>query len=106
MSQLNLSLKLKRVVIQKEGTAMTRHLWKGIVMVLLVVGLVAAAQPAKAWVRVGIGFRLPFPVIVAPVAAVAPVAVAYAPPAPVYYQPVWIPGHLNRWGAWVPGHWR
>ena len=34
------------------------------------------------------------------------------PPAPVYYSPspypdrVWIRGHYNRYGAWVPGRWR
>lgn len=77
---------------------MKRYLLKGVLMVLVMVGLVAAAQPALAWVRVGIGFRVPFPVVVAPV--------VYAPPRPVHYRPVWIPGHYNRWGAWVPAHWR
>ena len=91
---------------------MKRCLCKGVVVALVVVGLVAAAQPALAWVRVGIDVRLPFPVVVAPVAAVVPAAAVYAPPRPVYYRPavyhghVWIPGHYNRFGAWVPGHWR
>ena len=85
---------------------MKRRLWKGVVMVLVVVGLVAAAQPALAWVRVGIDLRVPFPVVVTPVAAVVPAPVVYAPPRPVYYRPVWVPGHFNRWGVWVPGHWR
>ena len=91
---------------------MKRHLWKGVVMAFVVAGLVAAAQPALAWVRVGIDLRIPFPVVVAPVAVVAPAPVVYAPPRPVYYQPavyhgpVWIPGHYNRWGDWVRGHWR
>jgi hypothetical protein len=37
----------------------------------------------------------------------------YAPaPAPVYYSPppyahrVWVRGHYDRYGQWVPGHWR
>lgn len=91
---------------------MKRFLYKGVVAALVVVGVVAAAQPALAWVRVGIDVRLPFPVIVAPVAAVVAAPVVYAPPRPVYYrpavyhQPVWIPGHYNRWGHWVSGHWR
>ena len=85
---------------------MKGYLWNGMVVVLVMVGLVAAAQPAMAWVRVGIGFRVPFPVVVTPVAAVVPAPVVYPSAAPVYYQPVWIPGHFNRWGAWVPGHWR
>lgn len=86
---------------------MKRYLLKGVLMVLVMVGLVAAAQPALAWVRVGIGFRVPFfPVVVAPVAAVVAAPVVYAPPRPVHYRPVWIPGHYNRWGAWVPAHWR
>ena len=90
---------------------MKRYLWKAVVVTLVVVGLVGAAQPALAWVRVGINVRIPFPVVVAPVAAVVASPVVYARPAPVYYQPavyqsVWIPGHYNRWGAWVPGHWR
>jgi hypothetical protein len=34
------------------------------------------------------------------------------PPAPVYYRSapdhrrVWVRGHQNRYGEWVPGHWR
>jgi hypothetical protein len=85
---------------------MKRYLLKGVLMVLVMVGLVAAAQPALAWVRVGIGFQVPFPVVVAPVAAVVAAPVVYAPPRPVHYRPAWIPGHYNRWGAWVPAHWR
>ena len=85
---------------------MKRYLLKGVLMVLVMVGLVAAAQPALAWVRVGIGFWVPFPVVVAAVPAVVAAPVVYAPPRPVHYRPVWIPGHYNRWGAWVPAHWR
>jgi hypothetical protein len=85
---------------------MKRYLLKGVLMVLVMVGLVAAAQPALAWVRVGIGLRVPFPVVVVPVAAVVAAPVVYAPHRPVHYRPVWIPGHFNRWGAWVPAHWR
>ncbi len=90
---------------------MKRYVRKGVVVALVVVGFVAAAQPALAWVRVGINVRVPFPVVVAPAAVVAAPAV-YAPPAPVFYQPavyyrpVWFPGHFNRWGVWVSGHWR
>ena len=85
---------------------MKRYLLKGVLMVLVMVGLVAAAQPALAWVRVGIGLRVPFPVVVTPVAAVVAAPVVYAPPRPVQYRPAWIPGHYNRWGAWIPAHWR
>ena len=38
---------------------------------------------------------------------------AYYAPAPRYYgprpyhsRPVWMRGHYNRYGYWVPGHWR
>lgn len=27
-------------------------------------------------------------------------------PAPVYTSAVWVQGHYNRYGAWVPGHWQ
>jgi hypothetical protein len=87
---------------------MKRFLSKALVIVLVAVGLVAVAQPALAWVRVGIHLGLPFPVVVAPVATVAPTPVVYARPRPVsiHDRPVWVPGHYNRWGGWVPGHWR
>lgn len=91
---------------------MRQHLWKGMVVVLVVVGLVSAAQPAFAWMRVGINIGVPFPLFVAPVARVVAAPAVYAPSAPAYYQPavhprhVWVPGHFNRWGAWIPGHWR
>jgi hypothetical protein len=67
----------------------------------------------------------PFAVAAAAVGTAAAIATApfcpycgpypyyYAPaPAPVYYSSppyrtkVWIRGHHNRYGAWVPGHWR
>ena len=80
------------------------YLLKWVVMALVVVGLVAATQPALAWVRVGINVGVPFPVVVARAPVVVPAPVWYARPMPVYYRPVWIPGHFNRWGAWVPGH--
>ncbi len=85
---------------------MKRNLWKGVVVVLMAVGLVAAAQPALSWVRIGINVGLPFPVVVTPVAAVVTAPVVFAPPAAVFHRPVWIRGHFNRWSAWVPGHWR
>jgi hypothetical protein len=85
---------------------MKRYLWKGVVVVVVMVGLVAAAQPALAWVRIGVNVRVPFPVVVTPVGAVVGAPVVHARPRAIYYQPVWIPGHFNRWGAWVPGHWR
>lgn len=91
---------------------MKQHLWKGVVVVLVAVGLVAVAQPALAWVRVGIHIGVPFPVVVAPVAVVVAAPAVYAPPARIYYRPafyhrpVWAPGHFNRWGAWGSGHWR
>ena len=91
---------------------MKRYLRKGLVVLLVVLGLIAATQPALAWVRVGINVQFPFPVVVAPAAVVVAAPAVYASPAPVYYQPsvyhrpAWFPGHFNRWGAWVPGHWR
>ncbi len=70
---------------------MKRCLWKGVLVVLVMVGLVAAAQPALAWVRVGVNVRIPFPVVVTPVAAVVGAPVVYAPPRAVYYRPAWVP---------------
>lgn len=29
-----------------------------------------------------------------------------APPPPPYHHRVWVRGHYNRYGQWVPGHWR
>ncbi len=89
---------------------MKRSVWKGVVVLFVALGLVGAAQPALAWVRVGINVQIPFPVFVAPVAAMVAAPAVYAPPAPVfyhpavYYRPVWFPGHFNRWGVWVSGH--
>ena len=85
---------------------MKPYLSKLVVMALVVVGLVAATQPALAWVRVGINVGVPFPVVVTRAVAVGPAPVWHMQPAPVYYRPVWLPGHVNRWGVWVPGHWR
>lgn len=85
---------------------MKRYLLKGVVMSLVVVGLVAATQPALAWVRVGINVGVPFPVVVTQAPAVVPAPGWRVRPAPVYYRPVWMPGHFNRWGVWAPGHWR
>ncbi|PWB79990.1 MAG: hypothetical protein C3F08_05365 [Candidatus Methylomirabilota bacterium] len=86
---------------------MKRYLSKLVVMTLVIGGLIAVTRPALAWVRVGINVAVPGPMIVTG----TPVVMAPAPgwrmrPAPVYYRPVWTPGHFNRWGAWIPGHWR
>jgi len=39
----------------------------------------------------------------------APAPVYYGPPGPppppAHYR-VWVRGHYDRYGAWVPGHWR
>jgi hypothetical protein len=83
---------------------MKRYLLKRIVMVLVMVGLIAATRPALAWVRVGINVGVPFPVVVTRAPVVVPAPVWYVQPGPVSYRPVWIPGHVNRWGAWIPGH--
>ena len=83
---------------------MKRYLLKRIVMVLVMVGLIAATRPALAWVRVGINVGIPFPVVVARAPVVVSSPVWYVQPGPVSYRPTWIPGHVNRWGAWVPGH--
>ncbi len=85
---------------------MKRYLLKWVAMALVVVGLVAATQPALAWVRVGINVGIPFPVVVTRAPVVVPAPVWYVQPVPVSYRPVWIPGHFNRWGVRVPGHWR
>lgn len=62
--------------------------------------VMAASQPAHAyWTRWG--WREP--VVVAP----RPVPV-YGPP-PVYRVPhpgFWVRPYHDRWGHWVPGHWR
>jgi len=33
-------------------------------------------------------------------------AQAYYGRRPYYSRPIWIPAHYNRYGAWIPGHWR
>ncbi|MDE2180534.1 MAG: hypothetical protein KGJ40_06775 [candidate division NC10 bacterium] len=85
---------------------MKQYLSKLVVMALVIVGLIAVTRPALAWVRVGINVGVPFPVVVTRAPVVVPTPVWYARPVPVAYRPVWMPGHVNRWGAWVPGHWR
>lgn len=85
---------------------MKQTLSKLIVIALVTGGLVAITRPASAWVRVGINVGIPGPVVVARAPVVAPAPMWRARPAPVYYRSVWVPGHVNRWGAWVPGHWR
>ena len=85
---------------------MKQYLSKLVAMALVMVGLVAVAQPASAWVRVGINVGVPFPVVVTGAPVVAPAPIWRMRPAPVYYRSVWVPEHFNRWGVWVPGHWR
>lgn len=85
---------------------MKQYLSKLVVMALVIGGLVAVTRPALAWVRVGINVGVPFPVVVTRAPVMVPAPVWYAQPVPVSYRPVWIPGHFNRWGVRVPGHWR
>ncbi len=85
---------------------MQQYLSKLVVMALVIGGLVAITRPALAWVRVGINVGVPYPVVVAGAPVVAPAPGWRMRPAPVYYQSVWVPGHVNRWGVRVPGHWR
>ncbi|MBZ0160767.1 hypothetical protein [Candidatus Methylomirabilis sp.] len=85
---------------------MKQYLSKLVVMALVIGGLVAITRPALAWVRVGINVGVPYPVVVTRVPVVAPAPGWRMRPVPVYSQPVWMPGHFTRWGAWVPGHWR
>ncbi len=50
-----------------------------------------------------------FPFAVAGAAVNTAVVIATAPFEPVYYtyhHRVWVPGHFNRYGHWVHGHWR
>lgn len=85
---------------------MKQYLSKLVVMALVIGGLVAITRPALAWVRVGINVGVPYPVVVARAPVVAPAPGWRMRPAPVYYQSVWVPEHVNRWGVRVPGHWR
>jgi hypothetical protein len=85
---------------------MKQYLSKLVVMALVIGGLVAVTRPALAWVRVGINVGVPYPVVVTRAPVVAPAPGWRMRPAPVYYRSVRVPGHVNRWGAWVPGHWR
>ena len=65
--------------------------------------------PAKAWWVRG-GWR-PGIVVVRPPVVVGPPPVVVAPPVvypPPVYAPrplVWIPGHYDWRGWWIPGHW-
>lgn len=34
-----------------------------------------------------------------------PQAAIVVRPTPLVAGPYWSPGHVNRWGYWVPGHW-
>jgi hypothetical protein len=50
-----------------------------------------------------------YPFAVAGAAVNGAVTIATAPFQPVYYThhyKVWVAGHYNRNGRWVPGHWR
>lgn len=85
---------------------MKRYLSTLVVMALVIGGVVAVTRPALAWVRVGINVGVPGPVVVARTVVVAPAPGWRMRPAPIYYRSVWVPGHVNRWGAWAPGHWR
>jgi hypothetical protein len=38
--------------------------------------------------------------------APAPVYYGAPGPPPPYHARVWVRGHYNRYGQWVPGHWR
>ncbi|MEN0076786.1 MAG: hypothetical protein AAGC69_20545 [Paracraurococcus sp.] len=58
--------------------------------------------PARAWWGPG-GWHPPRPPVVVrhPVHVLPPIVVR---PAPIHH-PVWVPGHFDRFGDWVPGHW-
>ncbi|MGA2937440.1 MAG: hypothetical protein ABSF52_10130 [Syntrophobacteraceae bacterium] len=99
------------------------------IVILACIGLalfmIVPATPANAQCYYCNPLLFPFAVAAAAVGTAAAIATApfcpycgphyyYAPPpAPVYYGApppyparVWIRGHYNRYGAWVPGHWR
>lgn len=85
---------------------MKQALSKLAVVALITGGLVAITQPALAWVRVAVNVGMPGPVVIARAPVVVPAPIRYVRPAPAHYRPVWIPAHYNRWGAWIPSHWR
>jgi hypothetical protein len=69
--------------------------------VLIALGLVAATPAEAYWRRWG-----PRPYVY-----VHPRPPLFYAPPPVVYRPYpyrgyWVPGHYDRWGRWVPPHWR
>ncbi|RAI58125.1 hypothetical protein [Roseicella frigidaeris] len=65
-----------------------------------------APSPARAWWGPGGWHPGPVWVVPRPVRLPPPLLVV---PAPVYrpiYRPIWVPPHFDRYGYWVPGHWR
>ncbi|MBL6456660.1 hypothetical protein JMJ55_15095 [Belnapia sp. T6] len=71
--------------------------------------MLLAPSPAQAWWarHGGWGWYGPPAVAVVPPPVVVAPPVAYAPPPPVMVRPPsWVPPHYDRWGTWIPGHWR
>ena len=67
----------------------------GVLATVVAGGAILAPSPAKAWWAPVYGR----PVVVVP---------GYPPPVVVAVPPrrIWVPPHYNRFGYFVPGHWR
>jgi hypothetical protein len=103
---LGISLVLFLVVTTVDAQARRCHYYNPAFVPLAVAGAVVGTTAAITAAVLPPPVRA-YPVYRGPVYPVGPPPPrAYYAPRPYYAGPVWVPGHYNRYGAWIHGHWR
>jgi hypothetical protein len=98
-----ISLALLLVLTTVDAQARRCHYYNPFFLPFAVAGAVVGATAAITTAIVPPPVQA-YPVYSGPVYPVPPGA--YYAPRPYYGRPVWVPAHHNRYGAWIPGHWR
>jgi hypothetical protein len=73
-----------------------KNVMRNLMLSAAALAALAVAPKSEAAVRVAVGVR-----VGPPVRVVAPCRVH-----PPYRGAVWVPGHYDRFGIWIGGHWR
>jgi len=101
---LSISLILLLVLTTVDAQARYGHYYNPLLLPFAVAGAVVGTAAA---ITTALAPVPPYP---APVYSgptyYAPAPAGYYGPGPYYSRPLWIPAHYNRYGYWVPGHWR
>jgi hypothetical protein len=100
---LSISLVLLLVLTTVDAQARCCHCFNPLFLPFAVAGAVVGTAAAITTAVVPAPVHA-YPVYRGPVYPVQ--AGGYYGPGPYYARPLWVPAHYNRYGAWVPGHWR